>query len=165
MNEVRKLQGCYCFVLLPAFAVDDHLSAEFKSCVSKTVIILCNFPHLNTWKPGVLLCVRWIYELRKRAYCVSAEFTSSGNIRLFEITQQRKPYGNTCLSDAFPRCRNNGNLPYTRISCNGYLNFRLRKFTFPSDNRWENGNGSALFHPVFVPSFHDRPEGCQPNHH
>ena len=148
MNEVRKLQGCYCFVLLPAFAVDDHLSAEFKSCVSKTVIILCNFPHLNTWKPGVLLCVRWIYELRKRAYCVSAEFTSSGNIRLFEITQQRKPCGNTCLSDAFPRCRNNGNLPYTRISCNGYLNFRLRKFTFPSDNRWENGNGSALFHPV-----------------
>lgn len=150
MNEVRKLQGCYCFVLLPAFAVDDHLSAEFKSCVSKTVIILCNFPHLNTWKPGVLLCVRWIYELRKRAYCVSAEFTSSGNIRLFEITQQRKPCGNTCLSDAFPRCRNNGNLPYTRISCNGYLNFRLRKFTFPSDNRWENGNGSALFHPVYI---------------
>lgn len=84
MYKVRKLQGCYYFVLLPAFALDDYLSAEFKSCVSKTVIILCNFPHFDTWKPGVLLCVRWIYELRKRAYCVSAEFMSSGNIRLFE---------------------------------------------------------------------------------
>lgn len=125
----------------------DYLSAEFKSCVNKTVI-LCKFPHLNTWKPGVLLCVRWIYELRKRAYYVSAEFTNSGNIRLNEITQKRKPYGNTCLSDAFPRSRNNGNLPYTRVSCNGYLNFRLRKFTFPSNNRWENGHGNASFHPV-----------------
>ena len=38
-------------------AVDDYLSAEFKSCVNKTVI-LCNFPHPNTWKPNVLLCVR-----------------------------------------------------------------------------------------------------------
>ena len=104
-------------------AVDDYLSAEFKSCGNITVIILRTFPHLNTWKPGVLLCVRRIYELRRCVYCVSAEFTNSGRIRLTEITQKRKRYGNTCLSDAFPRRRINGNVPYTRISSNGYLNF------------------------------------------
>ena len=52
------------------------------------------------------------------------------------------------LRNAFLPRRSGTNLTYIRVSRNGYLNFRLRKFMFPLRNRYKNGDGNAFFHPV-----------------
>lgn len=82
--------------------------------------------------------------------CVSTEFTSCGNMTAIRDYVKSKPDGYMSLSDAFPRLRSSGNITYTRVSRNGYLNFRRRKFTFPLSNRYKNGNGNTLFHPVIT---------------
>ena len=54
------------------------------------------------------------------------------------------------LRNAFPQSRSFGNVMYPRVSCSGYLNFRLRLFKFLSGKRYESGSVNAIFRPVFL---------------